>query len=300
MLRVKLVSGPVGAPEHSLTAPRWKTEYMTAQEDPPATSDANSAPVEDSDGPFAELEPTREPVAQRIVLTLEACASSAGAMTIMELVKATGFAKTTVHRMCWMLVELGLLEHTPDGFSVGSKMFALAAANPRISELRIAAIPHLVELQKRTGAMTNLAILSDGRALVIDGLFTQGSVNITPLIGHALPLHCTAVGKAIAAQLDPDERDRLLFGRGPLLRATRSTLVQPGLLRQHLQRVAETGVAIADREFLPGIKSVAAGFRLRGGGAAAIGVVEAWNSPTLRNASVAVAAAAAALQQLPE
>lgn len=270
---------------------------MGTQQDPPAAADAESALVSSSAGPFAELGPTREPLAQRIVLTLEACASSKGAMTIMELVKATGFAKTTVHRLCWMLVELGLLEHSPEGFSVGSKMFALAAANPRISELRIAAIPHLVELQERTGAMTNLAILSDGRALVIDGLFTRGSVHMPALVGHSLPLHCTGVGKAIAAQLEPEERDRLVFGKGPLPRATRNTLVQPGLLRQHIQRIAETGIAVADRELLPGIKSVAAGFRLRGGGVAAIGVVEAWNSPTLRNAAVAVAAAAAALRQ---
>lgn len=270
---------------------------MATKQDPPATADSESMLVDSSVGPFAELGPTREPMAQRIVLTLEACASSKGAMTIMELVKATGLAKTTVHRMCWMLVELGLLEHSSEGFSVGSKMFALAAANPRISELRIAAIPHLLQLQERTGAMTNLAILSDGRALVIDGLFTQVSTNMHRLVGHALPLHCTGVGKAIAAQLDPAERDRLLFSRGPLPRATRNTLVQPGLLRQHLQRIAETGVAVADREFLPGVKSVAAGFRLRGGGAAAIGVVESWNSPTLRNAGVAVVAAAAALQR---
>ena len=270
---------------------------MAMRQDPLDTAHTDSALAGTVGGPFAELGPTREPVAQRIVLTLEACASSTGAMTIIELVKATGLAKTTVHRMCWMLVELGLLEHTPEGFSVGSKMFALAAANPRISELRIAAIPHLVELQNRTGAMSNLAILSDGRALIIDGLFTQGSVHIPRLVGHAVPLHCTAVGKAIAAQLDPEERDRLLFSRGPLPRATRNTLVQPGLLRQHIQRVAETGVAVADREFLPGAKSVAAGFRLREGGAAAIGVIEAWNSPTLRDAPVAVAGAAAALRR---
>lgn len=269
---------------------------MTSQQERRAKAGVDTA-LGNVGKPIADLVHTREPVAQRIVLTLEACASTKGAMTIVELVSETGLAKTTVHRMCWMLVELGLLEHSADGFSVGSKMFALAAANPRISELRIAAIPHLVELQQRTGAMTNLAILSDGRALVVDGLFTRGTMHMPPLIGHALPLHCTGVGKAIAAQLDPQERDRLLFSKGPLPRATRDTIVQPGLLRQHLDRVAETGVAVSDREFLPGMKSVAAGFRLRGGGAAAIGVVEAWNSPTLRHAAAAAAAAAAALRQ---
>jgi DNA-binding IclR family transcriptional regulator len=173
----------------------------------------------------------------------------------------------------------------------------LATGNPRISELRVAAIPYLVDLQRRTGAMTNLAILSEGRALVIDGLFTHATPSIPRLIGHRLPLHCTAVGKAIAAQLPPEERDRLLFRTPHLQSATRNTLVQPGLLRKHLDRVAETGIAISDREFMPGVKSVAAGFRVHGQDPAAIGCVEAWNSPTLRNASAAVAAAAAGLQR---
>lgn len=253
--------------------------------------------TEEISGPFAAPKATRDPVAQRIVMTLEACASKQEAMTIMELVQATGLAKTTVHRMCWKLVELGLLEHSADGFSVGSKMFALAATNPRISQLRVAAIPHMVELQRQTGAMVNLAILSGGKALVIDALFTQGSAGLPPLVGHALPLHCTGTGKAIAARLDPEVRERLLFANGHLKPATRATLVQPGLLRQHLIRVAETGIAVADREFIPGAKAVAAGFKVRDGGTAAIGVVEAWNSPTLRHAPAAVAAAATRLER---
>lgn len=249
------------------------------------------------DGASPEHKGSREPVAQRIMLTLEACASRQGAMTIVELVDATGLAKTTVHRMCWKMVELGLLEHSPRGFSVGSKLFALAATNPQINKLRITAIPQLLELQRRTGAMVNLATLSGGRALIIDALFTEQSARLPRLVGHALPLHCTGTGKAIAATIDPEERERLLFGKGPLPSIVKSTIVQPGLLRRHLQRVAETGIAVADGEFLPGVKAVAAGFRLRDGGVAAIGVVEAWNSPTLRTAPAAVATAAAALRR---
>lgn len=114
-------------------------------------------------------------------------------------------------------------------------------------------------------------------------------------MGYALPLHCTGTGKAIAARLDPEVREQLLFRRR-LPAATKRTIVQPAILRQHLTKVAETGVAHADEEFLPGVKSVASGFTVRGGGVAAIGVVEAWNSPTLRRAPAAVAAAAAALE----
>lgn len=251
-----------------------------------------------SEDATCEPKPTREPVVQRIVLTLEACASRNGAMNIGELVRATGLAKSTVHRMCWKMVELGLLEHSPRGFSVGSKMFALAATNPLINELRLTAIPYLVELQRRTGAASNLAALSGDRALIVDALYTrQQAARFPALIGHTLPLHCTGTGKAIAACLSPAEQQKLLFGNGRLPSNSRDTIVQPGLLNRHLSKVAETGIAIANGEFIPGIKSVAAALRLRDGGVAAIGVLEAWNSPTLRAAPAAVADAAASLQR---
>ncbi|HJQ47844.1 MAG TPA: IclR family transcriptional regulator [Amycolatopsis sp.] len=249
-------------------------------------------------GTWAAVASTREPVAQRIMLTLEACAAKKRALTIVELVNETGLAKTTVHRMCWKLVELGLLEHSDEGFSVGSKLFALANANPAINELRVAAIPYLIELQRRTGAMPNLAILSGRKSLILDGLFTRESARSPRLIGFSLPLHCTGVGKAIAARLDPEQRELLLFGdRGGLPAAAKRTITSPAQLRAHLERASQAGVAVADEEFLPGIKSVAAGFRLRGGGVAAIGCVEAWNSPTLRHAPRAVTAAASALER---
>ena len=241
--------------------------------------------------------PIRESVADRIVSTLEACASKKRSATFTELVEETGLAKTTVHRMCWKMVELGLLEHSPEGFAVGSKLFALAASNPSITDLRVAAIPHLIELHQRTGAMPSLAILSGGQALVLDGLFTRESSPLPRLVGYALPLHCTAIGKAIAARLDPEDAEELLFSRSRLPAATKHTIVRTSMLRDHLARVAETGVALSDEELIEGNKGVAAGFKLGGGGVAAIGCVEAWNSPTLRDAPVLVARAAASLEQ---
>jgi DNA-binding IclR family transcriptional regulator len=258
--------------------------------------DGEPALVDLSGAAWAGQGPTREPVAQRIVMTLEACAAKKRALTSTELVAETGLAKTTVHRMCWKLVELGLLEHSPDGFSIGSKLFALASTNPSITEVRAAAIPYLVELQRRTGAASSVAVLSAGKALILDGLFTS-SFQGSPLVGHALPLHCTGVGKAIASLLDAEQREQLLFAVDRLPAATKHTIVRPSVLREHLEGIAQTGVAVANEEYELGVKSVAAGFRIRGGGIGAIGCIDAWNSPRLRNASDAVKSVAADLEQ---
>ena len=237
---------------------------------------------------------TRDPVAQRILVVLEACAAIKRPLTMMELVVETGLAKTTVHRMCWKLVELGMLERTADGFSIGTKLFALANANPIIREVRVAAMPYLLELQRETGA-SDLAVLTGGKALIIDGLFTQ-DLRSVPLIGVAVPLHCTAVGKAIAASLDREQRDKLL-GPGVLPAITRRTIVHPVLIRRHLECVASQGVAVSHEEFHLGTAGVAAAFKVRGGFTAAIGCVGAWNSSAVKRSSARVAAAAASLQR---
>ena len=233
---------------------------------------------------------TRDPVAQRILLVLEACAARKSPLTLMDLVFATGLAKTTVHRMCWKLVELGLLEHSIDGFMIGTKMFALANANPIINEIRVVAMPHLLHLQRIAGA-SDLAILTGNRALVIDGLFSR-ELRSTPLIGVGLPLHCTAVGKAITASLCMEDREQLL-GPGILRAATRRTIVHPVVIRQHLDRVAADGVALSHEEFQLGTHGVAAAFKVREGVWGAIGCVGAWNNSAISRSASHVTAAAA-------
>ena len=241
--------------------------------------------------------PVREPVAQRILLALEACASKQRALTLVELVDETGLAKTTVHRMCWKLVELGLLERTDEGFAVGVKLFALANSNPVINKVRVAAVPLLLDLQRSTGTMSNLAILHDGKALILDALYMPQPA-IPRLVGATLPLHCTAIGKAIAASLESAEREELL-GHARLRAATGRSIVRHSVLRQHLDRVAQEGVAFSDEEFMLGVSGVAASIVVPGGATIAIGCVGPWNSAAIRCGSNRVARAAEALHSGP-
>ena len=50
-------------------------------------------------------------------------------------------------------------------------------------------------------------VLHDGKALIIDALYAPQPA-LPRLVGGALPLHCTAVGKAIVASLESAERER--------------------------------------------------------------------------------------------
>jgi DNA-binding IclR family transcriptional regulator len=103
------------------------------------------------------------------------------------------------------------------------------------------------------------------------------------------------VGKAIAANLDHNERERLL-GPGLLPAATRRTIVHPTLIRQHLDRIAEVGFGFSNEEFLIGANGVASAFKVRESVTVAIGCVGAWNNPAISRSAEKVAEVAACLQ----
>lgn len=251
----------------------------------------NEDPTDDALAP----ESRRDPVVQRILAVLEACAAERRPVTITQLAETTGLAKTTVHRMCWKLADLGMLEHSADGFSIGKKMLTLGNANPVINDLRIAAVPHLVELQKLAGA-SQLAILSEGRALIIDGLYTR-ELRANTLMGAGLPLHSTAVGKAILARLSKQRREELLTTR--MLRAsTPRTIVNPTMIRRHLERVIEQGYAVSNEEFQLGVVAVASAFKVREDTYAAIGCLGSSTDRIAPRSAAQVSDAAKRLQEV--
>ncbi|WP_139023432.1 IclR family transcriptional regulator [Arthrobacter globiformis] len=238
--------------------------------------------------------PSRDPLAQRIMAILEACAATWKPVTLTELVESTGLAKSTVHRMSWKLVELGMLQHTEEGFLIGNKMLALANANPVMAEVRALAMPRLLDLQRIAGA-SQLAVLSDGSALIIDGIYTS-QMRAQRLIGRALPLHSTAVGKALLASLPPSERERYL-NPALLVPNTVKTIVQPALLRRHLEGIVNAGVAVSNEEHQLGVVGIAAAVRVREGTTVAIGCVGSSSNPAMLTSHRAVRESAAYLKR---
>jgi DNA-binding IclR family transcriptional regulator len=75
-------------------------------------------------------------------------------------------------------------------------------------------------------------------------------------VGRRAPLHCTALGKSLAAWEPEDWIDRFLRRR---LRAyTPSTLTEPADLRRELTKIRAARYALDGEEFALGLKCVAA------------------------------------------
>jgi DNA-binding IclR family transcriptional regulator len=236
-------------------------------------------------------------VADRMFTVLEACSASRRPLTLVELGEITGLPKTTLHRVCWKLVELRVLEHEPNGFQVGARLYALGAMSPSLHRLRAAGMPLLHTLVAHTGWVSNLGVLCDGRALVVDEV--SGPIQLPPrerMIGATLPLHATALGKALLAHAPSHIREAIL--EPPVLRPlTRATIVRTSLLRDHLADARRRGYAISNEELRLGVAGVAAPVLVGGELVAAIALVGPPDEAALRRLSAHVCLAAKRLAE---
>lgn len=186
-------------------------------------------------------------MADRIFAVLEACAASSRSLTLTELVESTGLPKATVHRLCGKLVELRGLQRDAHGFHIGAKLFVIGSMSPTLRRLRMIGLPFMQELVAATGAFAYLGVMSDGKALVVEELCNgRDSAAMKGGAGTMIPLHATAMGKALIMHRYDEVLDTVALGR--LRPYTRRTIVRTDILREHLRAARPAGVAVAREE----------------------------------------------------
>jgi DNA-binding IclR family transcriptional regulator len=199
----------------------------------------------------------RPSVVDRVFDVLESCAGSSRSLTLVDLVARTGLPKSTVHRVCRKLVELGMLSHDAAGFRIGTRLFALGNMNADLRRLRAIAMPHLYHLVDRTGWTATLAVADGDQALIIEELGVNTATMSAPSrVGERVPLYATAVGKALLANFDQADANALL-GERLLTPYTPTTVVRPNLLLDQLGLIRQTGVAFSHEEWTRGTSAVA-------------------------------------------
>jgi DNA-binding IclR family transcriptional regulator len=171
------------------------------------------------------------------------------AYSLTEIARLTGLPVSTAHRLSMELVDWGMLQRTGEGrFRVGTQLHAIA-------DRAAVAVPNLHERARRV--MEDLAVAA-GRAVVRlgvphgrDVLFLEKEPGDRPIpvaFGSAtMPLHATAMGRALLAFSPPGLLDRII--EAGLTRYTSYTTTDPEALRHALAVIRLTRVAICRREY---------------------------------------------------
>jgi IclR family transcriptional regulator, acetate operon repressor len=132
------------------------------------------------------------------------------------------------------------------------------------------AAPVLRELHAEVGHTVHFAMLSDDEAVYLEKLVDPGlPYQFASRVGGRIALHCTAIGKALLA-------DMPAIPRLELPRRTASTITSADELRSELSRVRARGFAIDDEENERNIRCVGAAVRDHSGAATHAISVSAW------------------------
>ena len=205
--------------------------------------------------------PSGSQAVERAAQLLVCLAESERALTIGELVTATGLHQATTSRLVGALERHGIVARDGRRGSVRPGPVLLRLALSDLSHKRMVelAAPILDEIGAETHETVNLSSpIRDGvnHLAQVDSDFLVGTTN---WVGRAVPLHCSSTGKVFLAFGSAE------LPKGPLARLTKDTITDRQSLAKDLDLVRRRGFALTVDELELGLSAVAAPVRDRSG-----------------------------------
>jgi IclR family acetate operon transcriptional repressor len=197
----------------------------------------------------------------RAITLLEALAGGEG-LPLSEIARQTDLPPSTVHRLLTTLHRRGLVGHDTEAglWTVGVGLFRVGSAYLRIRKLPEIARPVIRQLLAEVGETVNVCMLDRRELVCVAQAESHAAVRAFFRLGHRLPIHASAAGKAIlAAASEPLRRE--LLADASLQRFTERTHGTEAALLDEVGRTGRRGWAIDDEEHTVGMRCVAAAIR---------------------------------------
>jgi IclR family acetate operon transcriptional repressor len=190
-------------------------------------------------------------VLDRALDALEALRDAGRPLTLQEMSLRLRQAKSSVFRLLTTLERRGYVERTD-----GDRRYRLGGAwltyrdGGAHGTLTEAALPQMRRLVEAFGETVNLGVLRDGEILYLEIMESPHSFRMAAAPGRRSPVHCTALGKAIAACLPETAVASIGRARG-LPALTARTITSAAALRRELARTRARGYAEDNAETEP-------------------------------------------------
>jgi IclR family acetate operon transcriptional repressor len=180
------------------------------------------------------------------------------ACRLTELAHRAQLPPSTTHRLLTTLEQKRFVrfDREENLWSVGSHCYAIGSGFLRGETLLTRAVPLLNKLASQLGAVANLGVLEGGKLILVWQSVGCHAAPVQPP-GASLPLHATAMGKALLAGNDSLAHVRD-YVAGQLTRHTAQTICDPQELARELRGVRMQGIALDNEESLVGRRCVAA------------------------------------------
>lgn len=193
---------------------------------------------------------------------------------VSELSTRLGLAKGTVHGLLRTLLEHGFVEQDPetDKYQLGPALLEFSNSYLDLNQLRSRALAWSELLATKADEAVRVGTQHANGVLIVHHVFRPDTSLQILEVGAVLPMHATALGKALLAFMSDASRDEVI-ARG-LPRLTGRTLSTPEALKRDLVLVRQQRFASETEEGILGESGIAAPIFDRAGAlSGAIGIV---------------------------
>lgn len=174
-----------------------------------------------------------------------------------ELATHFGMPKSTIHNYLSTLHQEELVVKEGPTYQVGIRFLEYGAYARQRMKIFGIATPEVDKLAESTGELANLMIEEHGRGSYLHRARGANAVRVEAHVGTRVPLHSTALGKAILAYLDESRVEEIIDTHG-LEQSTVNTITDRETLSEELAAIRERGLAFDDGERIRGLRCVAA------------------------------------------
>lgn len=180
-----------------------------------------------------------------------------GGAGVSELSDELDLPMSTVHSHLSTLVQEEYVVRDGQTYRVGVGILELGVYAREQVDIYEIAKSEVTALADETGEHASLMVEEHGRGVYLQREQRGQPLDVDVRVGSSVPLHATALGKAILAYM-PAERVEGILDARPLEQFTPQTVTDPEAIEDELATVRETGVAVDDEERVRGLRCVAA------------------------------------------
>jgi IclR family KDG regulon transcriptional repressor len=183
-------------------------------------------------------------------------------LKITHISERTGLHKSTAHSLLKTLQLHGYIDQDLESgkYRLGLKLFERGNYVIHSLDIRRLAKRYLLDLSVKTEQTTHLVILDGKEGVYVDKVESPMATILYSRIGRRIPLHCSAVGKALLAFRKQEEIQKILHGY-TYTKQTEFTITNETDFLRELEKVRQQEYAIDSQENEPGVRCIAVPIR---------------------------------------
>jgi DNA-binding IclR family transcriptional regulator len=173
-------------------------------------------------------------------------------LTLSEISDILEIPKSSTHQLLHEMADSKFLCVTDKKYRIGRKIFEIGISASRNYAMLDKVRAIIKESSDSLGKVIQLAVLDESEVVYLCKAKPQGGVSLASRTGVRLPAHVTAIGKAMLANLTPEELERTYAGQ-IFEQYTKNTITDYDKLMNSLNTISTTGYAQDTGEFTEGV-----------------------------------------------